>query len=270
MPAPAVLLHVRMKWLKWVLAVAAVIVLGIWLLMGLSFYRPIGRIVHIQTEGGGVPLYIVLFPDERWVRIEVGNDRNSGREKEWLSYEGRVNIETLKFNPLRYRLTFPGTSSAIEIEARDDGTRSHTGRWTQTLEDESIISLPAQSISMITKNWFVDGPPSNAEMDSHDFGGLWNLTLTSPSRRKIQLEILDSPTRDDPTLGWAHAQLAMLDISNQWFSGRFEGDRIWLASFDDAVPCLITASVQPDGTLVGELTRSDGPVRPFTATVAEP
>lgn len=130
--------------------------------------------------------------------------------------------------------------------------------------------LPAHTARFIGKNWFTDDATDTESTGSWAYAGIWDLSFGSVNRRTAQLEITQWGRRHEHSVGWIDAELAVLGVSNRYFSGRFEGSRLWMASFDDAVPCLITVTMQADGTITGELTRSDGPVQSFEATLAQP
>lgn len=133
-------------------------------------------------------------------------------------------------------------------------------------DGETIIGeLKAVMPPVSHQNWF--GLPLAADTDEPfgDFGGVW-IMETPRSRMTAMVGIMigykisdGSPVHD------VNAVLLSFDTEHRNFAGRVTGNRIRLASFDNAYPALIDATIQDDGTLKGDLWVGDRLHESFTA-----
>lgn len=241
-----------------------------WLLGSISFRRPISHVVQIETAGGPVPLYIIVLPGGGTV-IHVGHDIRSRPATFLQSYEGQVEVLDLDFDSRSYRLGFPGTDATLQLERIEGDPRAVEGTWSATNAYQTIIRLPARSVKTANANWFMEPTPKEiADAKTFDFTGRWDISFAE-GVHTAQFEVVNQWMKQTGTEGgWIDADLATLDVPNRYFAGRAEGNRIMVASFDGGMPCLVTAVLQPDGTLAGELCFADQPVRAFTATPPSP
>lgn len=210
---------------------------------------------------------IRFTPDSDYVRINADDDQPVifDKERPTPSFDSKLkklNIETNSFV-----MEFPGsdTSLIIEPKAIDQGAYLQIGKLVVQDLELGRTEYPVRNVRVRDYNWFGTEEVESDEAPSFDFDGRW--VLDSPVDSAVAIieiaVIMDRYHAAEPN---ADAVLLSFSTQHRNFAGRITGNRIRLASFDNAYPALIDATIQEDGTLKGDLWVGDRLHETFTAT----
>ena len=213
--------------------------------------------VLIQTPGGPVPIGITFY-DGDTAGIQVGN---RDPEPERMLFTAYKDFRVIRFDrgSSDFKIEFPQSQTTLVMRSLSDGKRGGDAEGTLIIHgrDGESETLQAKFGLVDELDWCGDTaeptePPAN-------FGGIWQLDLTS--------SVTDGMIYiDDSVWTYAHAELLVFETEHRSFSGIVTGDRIRLASFDNAYPALILATIQDDGTLKGDLWVGDRLHESFVGT----
>ena len=255
------------KWtLGWIGLGAVVLGLLVWGFFSLGIRRPVTRIVHVNTPGGIVPLCLV-FLDEESAYIDVGYEPSFRSSRLETGPGHEMVVREITWLPLRFEIEFPKHDVKLSAQAvASDGER-HTLEGHLVIEQhdgtesEYRISTPR----VMQTNWFDPADtPRPSELGAY-FGGRWRLEFSSGDQ-PVYLHIETAyKAKDQTRLPTVDGYLLTFITHHQIFKGRVDGSSIRLASFDQAVPAIIDATMQDDGTLMGDLWVGDRLHESFTA-----
>ncbi|MFK7760053.1 MAG: hypothetical protein AB8C13_08905 [Phycisphaerales bacterium] len=245
------------------------VVLGL-LLWGVSQIRvraPRGGVIHIETPGGPVPMGITFF-DEDWAVIDVRNGDRATNEPLVAGRDQDFLVRKFEWASPSFEIEFHREQTVLVMDSVEDegGKYKAVGKLIVRDDRETVSEFEATMPKGMDQNWFDISPTAEEEVRFEAFGARWDLEfLNSNSSGMLDIQVYrkvidNTPVPDIP------AVLLCFETKHRNFAGRISGNRIRLASFDNAYPALIHATIQDDGTLKGDLWVGDRLHETFTAT----
>ncbi|MCA9275233.1 MAG: hypothetical protein KDA29_04330 [Phycisphaerales bacterium] len=235
----------------------------VWGYTSLGIYVPRVHVVHLETAGGPVPIKVV-FLDPRSAYIEVGHD---GDDSRMLSGpDGDFRIHDVQWSPFEFEIEFPrdqATLTMTTIEA-EDGTSSVEGVLAYSDDERVIEEIPARSMRVVNQNWFDLADTDVPTSTDRNINGNW--VFKSSLGSEVARIRLDAYTPKNFEMAQAEAEVLTFLSEHRHFVGVITSNRILLASFDNAYPALIDATIQDDGTLNGDLWVGDRLHESFVGT----
>ncbi|MEZ6164768.1 MAG: hypothetical protein R3B67_10065 [Phycisphaerales bacterium] len=252
---------------KWKLSIIAAIVLVfgllVWGYTSLGIYVPRVHVVHLETAGGPVPIKVV-FLDPGSAYIEVGHD---GGDSRMLSGpDGDFRIRDVQWSPFEFEIEFPRDQATLTMSTvrRDGGESMMQGVLAYFDGGRMIEEIPAEVMRVVNQNWFDLAEADVASGTDRNINGNW--ILRSELGSEVARIRLDAYTPANQTVAEAESTVLTFLSEHRSFKGVVTGNRIRLASFDNAYPALIDATIQDDSTLKGDLWVGDRLHESFVGT----
>lgn len=254
------------KWIVWVVGVVlGVVILGVWLISCVLMTRHFTMFtVLIETPGGPVPIGVTFWDNQRGM-IQVGNRDTDSYGVFHTAYE---DFRIVKFDrgDSSFEIKFPQSQTTLVIKPLNDGS----GR--SSAEGNLIVHQPDGGTEMLRASytpgsmldWF--GELSRPAKPVAYCGGNWQLDLDQSITDGMMFVTEYIGGGRNTRHADIHAELLVYETEHRYFSGNISGNRIRLASFDNAYPALIDATIQDDGTLKGDLWVGDRLHESFVGT----
>ena len=246
--------------------VLGVLGLLVWGFSLLGIHAPRGGVIYIETPGGPVPISITFF-DGDWAVIDVGNGDRATKEPLVAGRDQDFLIRKFEWSSTSFEIEFHREQTVLVMDSIANEWAGFKAEGKLIVHDgEKIVSeLEATMPTVTNRNWFDLEPTTDEDDRFEGFDGRWNLEF---SRKKntgmidiaVYRKVIDNSPVPDIT-----AVLLSFATEHRNFAGRITGNRIRLASFDNAYPALIDATIQADGTLMGDLWVGDRLHESFTA-----
>ncbi len=252
----AVLWGMRKRFV-WIIGVI-VLVFGllVWGYASLGIYVPRVQVVHLETAGGPVPIKVV-FLDPEAAYIEVGHDGDGGDSRMLSGPDSDFRILDVQWSPFEFEIEFPRNQATLRMKTveAEDGASSLEGVLSYSDGGRYIKEIPAEAMRVVNQNWFDLAEADVASGTDRNINGNW--ILRSELGSEIARIRLDAYTPANQTVAEAESTVLTFLSEHRSFKGVVTGNRIRLASFDNAYPALIDATIQDDGTLKGDLWVGD-------------
>lgn len=261
---------------RMIVAIACLVGLAgfvIWVLPKFSVWKPVTRVIHIQTPGGPVPVRLVAF-DSKTVKLAFSR-ADPFHLTTMESYQGGgFWVSEFVYSPLLIELEFYRSKATLRVEDKidDQGRKQLVGTWSAPDDDGvgvnelAVTQLPTMSYV----NWFddeTDAPEDSTEIEQsrEAMSGVWLLNIEE-SDLVTQLWIYPLGIAAAEGTPGVEAEMLSFWTTNRFFSGRVDGNLLRLASFENGRPELVHAELQSDGTLKGDLWSGDWEHLSWTAT----
>ena len=227
---------------------------------------PRGGVVHIETPGGPVPIGVTFF-DRDWAVLDVGNGDRATKEPLFSGREQDFLIRKFEWSSPSFVIEFPRDQTMLVMEptAHERGEYKAEGKLIVRDGEKIIGEFNATMPRVLHQNWFDPSPVSDVDELLGDFDGRWVLEFPNKQETAMFDIIIYRKVMDNSPVPDANAVLLSFSTTHRNFAGRSTGNRIRLASFDNAYPALIDATIQDDGTLKGDLWVGDRLHESFTA-----
>lgn len=254
------------KWtLGWIGLGVAVLGLLVWGFFSLGMYVPRVHVVHLETPGGPVPIAITfLTPDAAYIR--VGHDGAAGPLRLTNGDAGGFRVHEIQWSPFEFEIEFPRNQATLRMKTAEaeDGTSSLEGVLSYSDGERIIEDIPARSMRVVNQSWFDHTDTDVLSSTDRNINGIW--VFRSSLGSEIARTRLDAYTPNNFNIAQAEAVVLTFLTEHRNFAGVVTGNRIRLASFDNAYPALIDATIQDDGTLKGDLWVGDRLHESFVGT----
>lgn len=254
---------------KWKLGLIAVViaVLGllVWGFLSLGIYVPRVHVVHLETPGGPVPIAITfLSPSAAYIRI--GHENAAGPLRLSGGNQGDFVINEVQWSPFGFVIEFPRNQATLTMSTveSDDGETSLEGVLAYSDSEIVVEEIPASAMRVERQNWFDAADTDVPSSTDRNINGAWVFKSTLGS--EVARIRLDAYKPSNHTVAQAEAEVLTFLSNHRYFLGVVTGNRIRLASFDNAYPALIDATIQDDGTLKGDLWVGDRLHESFVGT----
>lgn len=228
------------KWMIIVLALVAIIVIGLPFMQGKSKYDRVlyVRVVELETEGGVLPFTLwynnTPFTETGW----DGNIHIGYVEKM------RVVVSSPSWNPDDIVVSFPHYDSVLTLQGQPDGNM--TGEWVKHRGGDE----PARMTATARKSNVSDSSfePIDTDTPPADFEGTWSVKFESSD----ELAIGDFWTMDLDENTVAFGTFLTTTGDYRFLAGRVDGNLLRLSTFDGAHAFLFHARMQEDGSIEGD------------------